>query len=190
MNRGSATGIRAEFNLGHCFNEAPIHESGKLDGHTHPASKITGFNEAPIHESGKSVRCGLGTKNGSLASMRPRFMNRGSLALAIREVMGGIVASMRPRFMNRGSPLLGSVPAAARPASMRPRFMNRGSGVLGNCSDGSLRASMRPRFMNRGSPPLTHGGAKSSTASMRPRFMNRGSAVDMLLKQQFIEWLQ
>ena len=37
----------------------------------------TGFNEAPIHESGKFDRDG---RDGSVsrASMRPRFMNRGS----------------------------------------------------------------------------------------------------------------
>ena len=61
-----------------------------------------GFNEAPIHESGKCQR---------------------------RRVHGGLqlVASMRPRFMNRGS--YGRAPggAVAVPASMRPRFMNRGS---------------------------------------------------------------
>ena len=40
----------------------------------------------------------------SAASMRPRFMNRGShcLGMGLEEVMG---ASMRPRFMNRGSPV-------------------------------------------------------------------------------------
>ena len=38
------------------------------------------FNEAPIHESGK---CGLASVSGrkpETASMRPRFMNRGSAA--------------------------------------------------------------------------------------------------------------
>ena len=37
------------------------------------------------------------------ASMRPRFMNRGSGGLLF-ESGGLILASMRPRFMNRGSP--------------------------------------------------------------------------------------
>ena len=37
------------------------------------------------------------------ASMRPRFMNRGSLEGAEREQLRIEVASMRPRFMNRGS---------------------------------------------------------------------------------------
>ena len=39
----------------------------------------------------------------SVASMRPRFMNRGSLSLVLR-LPAGRAASMRPRFMNRGSP--------------------------------------------------------------------------------------
>ena len=77
MNRGSCSG-RIRLPLGHgSFNEAPIHESGK-------------WSRNRSH----------GTK--AVASMRPRFMNRGSAARAV----GGVVeaaASMRPRFMNRGS---------------------------------------------------------------------------------------
>ena len=38
-----------------CFNEAPIHESGKSPAPTAPDSLRTRFNEAPIHESGKSA---------------------------------------------------------------------------------------------------------------------------------------
>ena len=37
------------------------------------------FNEAPIHESGKSAPSGFTTLNAVEASMRPRFMNRGSV---------------------------------------------------------------------------------------------------------------
>ena len=37
------------------------------------------------------------------ASMRPRFMNRGSLDSRRRGRRVGNAASMRPRFMNRGS---------------------------------------------------------------------------------------
>ena len=43
-----------------------------------PAAPFASFNEAPIHESGKS---GLELKlrvSVRVASMRPRFMNRGS----------------------------------------------------------------------------------------------------------------
>ena len=60
------------------------------------------FNEAPIHESGKSQT--------RLVSM-----------------MAAAIASMRPRFMNRGSQLLPQLADRVRDASMRPRFMNRGS---------------------------------------------------------------
>ena len=42
-----------------------------------PFARVAGFNEAPIHESGKlgraHARCDV-----DRASMRPRFMNRGS----------------------------------------------------------------------------------------------------------------
>ena len=61
----------------------------------------TGFNEAPIHESGKfEVRNRLADWLG--ASMRPRFMNRGSQNRG-KSARTSHVASMRPRFMNRGS---------------------------------------------------------------------------------------
>ena len=55
MNRGS-TIVRMDLSVPrNCFNEAPIHESGKSrswDGKD--GEKRYGFNEAPIHESGKS----------------------------------------------------------------------------------------------------------------------------------------
>ena len=35
------------------FNEAPIHESGKLGCHGVLIPRFLCFNEAPIHESGK-----------------------------------------------------------------------------------------------------------------------------------------
>ena len=151
-------------------------------------------------------------------------MNRGS-APGLPLVIVGAPASMRPRFMNRGSPR-DAPPAPARPprfneapihesgkslllvddvhvmteASMRPRFMNRGS--ASGRSPGSYRssgfneapihesgkyatrpqgrrrchASMRPRFMNRGSDRGGHEECRPPLpASMRPRFMNRGS---------------
>ena len=43
----------------------------------------SGFNEAPIHESGKS-RDAEDFRHGRLASMRPRFMNRGSSGQPLR----------------------------------------------------------------------------------------------------------
>ena len=53
-------------------------------------------------------------------------MNRGS---RVGSRMGAAhhVASMRPRFMNRGSGLPLAPRDVDRLASMRPRFMNRGS---------------------------------------------------------------
>ena len=59
------------------FNEAPIHESGKFVLADAVGVAATRFNEAPIHESGKSGIAGE-DHQGILASMRPRFMNRGS----------------------------------------------------------------------------------------------------------------
>ena len=56
MNRGSTY---AKFSMhtwlsGKCFNEAPIHESGKCFGGVSKMATIgASFNEAPIHESGK-----------------------------------------------------------------------------------------------------------------------------------------
>ena len=60
------------------FNEAPIHESGKLCPRAHGSALSTSFNEAPIHESGKCPRLRLASPSDLDASMRPRFMNRGS----------------------------------------------------------------------------------------------------------------
>ena len=78
MNRGSATRARAALLSGRCFNEAPIHESGKWARRGCDPRRHVGFNEAPIHESGKWGRHDDGTKLPWQASMRPRFMNRGS----------------------------------------------------------------------------------------------------------------
>ena len=78
-------------------------------------------------------------------------MNRGSDA-DLGDLLPALShASMRPRFMNRGSIadwLRGGIDARA---SMRPRFMNRGSQAHRDAHRGGFRASMRPRFMNRGS---------------------------------------
>ena len=49
-----------------------------------------------------SVEATLSTARKNGASMRPRFMNRGSL-VDVPVQRGNISASMRPRFMNRGS---------------------------------------------------------------------------------------
>ena len=77
MNRGSSkkdalkqvapeASMRPRFmNRGSCCRPSCADTSG------------TGFNEAPIHESGKLVDCRASVAVGR-ASMRPRFMNRGS----------------------------------------------------------------------------------------------------------------
>ena len=54
MNRGSANASGVTRMPADCFNEAPIHESGKCSTAGDIASRRRGFNEAPIHESGKS----------------------------------------------------------------------------------------------------------------------------------------
>ena len=59
------------------FNEAPIHESGKWRVHSRNRLRIHPFNEAPIHESGKFLDSAAAAFGGE-PSMRPRFMNRGS----------------------------------------------------------------------------------------------------------------
>ena len=54
MNRGSAQHGYAAIGIASCFNEAPIHESGKSTcPGTSGSRSITCFNEAPIHDSGK-----------------------------------------------------------------------------------------------------------------------------------------
>ena len=53
-------------------------------------------------------------------------MNRGSRDDAGYRLLA-VLASMRPRFMNRGSDLLAFDGDLQFLASMRPRFMNRGS---------------------------------------------------------------
>ena len=134
------------------------------------------------------------------ASMRPRFMNRGSTVRSMSPAFIP-VASMRPRFMNRGSYNPIGRWTYLTKASMRPRFMNRGSfdqGYYVDHSCGSFNeapihesgksgqndrsathcdASMRPRFMNRGSHLAKSVAVLEIAASMRPRFMNRGSGT-------------
>ena len=59
------------------FNEAPIHESGKCAAKIMASLTMAAFNEAPIHESGKFQRR-FRRPGVQAPSMRPRFMNRGS----------------------------------------------------------------------------------------------------------------
>ena len=90
MNRGSiSTRARTEAPCSRCFNEAPIHESGKCEGALQPLLDAYRFNEAPIHESGKSGLAVQQGQPGGQASMRPRFMNRGSEREGQRSGPGG-----------------------------------------------------------------------------------------------------
>ena len=53
MNRGSQR-VAGTWQAGRqCFNEAPIHESGKSRHRCRRRGRTARFNEAPIHESGK-----------------------------------------------------------------------------------------------------------------------------------------
>ena len=74
-------------------------------------ASVLGFNEAPIHESGKSGRDLVDVTGDEDASMRPRFMNRGSGDLQNAD-HALLRASMRPRFMNRGSTGISARPSA------------------------------------------------------------------------------
>ena len=133
-----------------------------------------------------------------LASMRPRFANRGSLT-RIRSVSASSDASMRPRFANRGSgkrcaqrdrlralqggpdSRIGEVERSRRIAPIYGGFNEapiRESGKSDRAvaaGRGPRKASMRPRFANRGSGRPPAGRQSRIRASMRPRFANRGS---------------
>ena len=136
MNRGSDMQATTDLAALFGFNEAPIHESGKC----HRLGKRSGhwqcFNEAPIHESGKLGRADTPAPSVRPASMRPRFMNRGSESRS-SAALQYVKASMRPRFMNRGSRSHEGHQSVRQVASMRPRFMNRGS-PLGPSAGGAL----------------------------------------------------
>ena len=57
-------------------------------------------------------------------------MNRGSPEGPLQRNALGRLASMRPRFMNRGSVADRLHALERQQASMRPRFMNRGSETI------------------------------------------------------------
>ena len=134
------------------------------------------------------------------ASMRPRFMNRGSVYMTLAPRSQPVYRFNEAPIHESGKyhePLARDWIVAS--ASMRPRFMNRGSSAIrhestrisagfneapihesGKCErvrrrNDRRRASMRPRFMNRGSEKIITQPSKMTLASMRPRFMNRGS---------------
>ena len=102
MNRGSRSCEGPNLAVLPAFNEAPIHESGKFRHGLNLDRLRYAFNEAPIHESGKYTSFTWIAPGVFAPSMRPRFMNRGSMAPALA-LVPELAPSMRPRFMNRGS---------------------------------------------------------------------------------------
>ena len=83
-------------------------------------------------------------------------MNRGS-AFVEEHVLALIDASMRPRFMNRGSQAEVGDRAASSLASMRPRFMNRGSASIQSWSGETQRRFNEAPIHESGKFAL-HGG--------------------------------
>ena len=103
MNRGSAT-LASDVSIRTIsFNEAPIHESGKWRYSTMRLDCfISRFNEAPIHESGKSEATAMAAHRGVVRFNEAPIHESGKSCQ--RESTGALgIASMRPRFMNRGS---------------------------------------------------------------------------------------
>ena len=150
MNRGSLPAAPDAPSAVRRFNEAPIHESGKYIFYEWSGVAEKSFNEAPIHESGKYVHDPLDVWR-NRASMRPRFMNRGSarpsrIALRMADRFNEAPIHESGKYQRRAMLCL-----RHDPASMRPRFMNRGSAAFLRKSTYFFEASMRPRFMNRGS---------------------------------------
>jgi len=104
MNRGSVHSSGRTLDWGNRrFNEAPIHESGKSERIVVDCSIMpTSFNEAPIHESGKWA--GTASARGP---PRARFneapIHESGKCTGELKIEPIEHASMRPRFMNRGS---------------------------------------------------------------------------------------
>ena len=101
MNRGSVCPAHRSRRSGSRFNEAPIHESGKCPDDARAARNRNGFNEAPIHESGKS-HTGSWTRSWSMRFNEAPIHESGK-SRATQSRVRPDPASMRPRFMNRGS---------------------------------------------------------------------------------------
>ena len=163
MNRGSRPMQDSDLGSQSGFNEAPIHESGKyMQAKPKPTPKPR-FNEAPIHESGKSLAVLLPGQHIRLASMRPRFMNRGSWLRTVQLRLRSLRFNEAPiHESGKFAPLADSL-------STNTGFNEapiHESGKLPACpglTAGALFASMRPRFMNRGS----HVGARVGRRAFR-----------------------
>ena len=107
MNRGSWRDAPLSRHGPRGFNEAPIHESGKLYRIQPSAPLASGFNEAPIHESGKYPR--LRWTVSCIACFNEAPIHESGKSLRqLADDLGAMVASMRPRFMNRGSAIAAS----------------------------------------------------------------------------------
>ena len=102
MNRGSFPSESRSFPDSLCFNEAPIHESGKYQSRQRGDGPRRRFNEAPIHESGKSPN-GETFAGGFSSFNEAPIHESGKFEGRHLPKDGPGVASMRPRFMNRGS---------------------------------------------------------------------------------------
>ena len=102
MNRGSQAQRTSNPTPISSFNEAPIHESGKSSVPTTPYRAPLSFNEAPIHESGK-CRCVARRLAAWSGFNEAPIHESGKFDAFVQDHPSPEVASMRPRFMNRGS---------------------------------------------------------------------------------------
>jgi len=97
-----------------------------------------------LHQFGHS-------RQGNVASMGPRSLNRGDDRLD-RPAGGGALASMGPRSLNRGDIGDEVDSQAVIVASMGPRSLNRGDSRRQRFDGVVALASMGPRSLNRGDP--------------------------------------
>jgi len=165
---------------------------------TRQSSTTRSFNEAAANSPRRCPTPEPPMKPNTRASMRPRRIRRGDIAMN-KQIAGLISASMRPRRIRRGDLCLAAIKEHAEVASMRPRRIRRGD-ADGDARGrlGRVEASMRPRRIRRGdrcpitSPttaaPLQWGRGefaaeialsaapihRRSSASMRPRRIRRG----------------
>ena len=88
-------------------------------------------------------------------------MNRGSDATRADQ-RDAYLASMRPRFMNRGSGHPSSGSESARQRFNEAPIHESGKYLVALTHPERNRASMRPRFMNRGSPAFSTAAVPAS----------------------------
>ena len=142
------------------FNEAPIRESGKSWPPGQPNPSTSCFNEAPIRESGKCLHEVSHTRLVQ-ASMRPRFANRGSIAVRSLWVSGGPCFNEAPIRESGKCATLSAMdlsPIGFNEAPIRESGKSRPPAQSGSASH---LASMRPRFANRGSTSSVRSSAEA-----------------------------